>query len=151
MNYKKIYDDVIIRAKLRNAIIGYKEKHHIIPRCVGGKDVSDNIVELTPEEHFLCHQLLSKIYPNDRGLIHAAFVMGLNSNGQRPNSKLYGWILRKYSEAKRYKRIIVHCAICNNEIENLIGSKRPSKKYCSIKCSIESKKDALRKIACIVI
>ena len=35
MNYTKIYNDLIERAKTRK-LDGYKEVHHIIPRCMGG-------------------------------------------------------------------------------------------------------------------
>ena len=39
MNYQKIYDTLINRAKDR-IYAGYTEKHHIIPRCMGGNDES---------------------------------------------------------------------------------------------------------------
>ena len=41
MNYQKIYDDLISKAKSENRkkYKGvYYEKHHIIPRCLRGKD-----------------------------------------------------------------------------------------------------------------
>ena len=60
MNYQKIYNKLINRAKNRN-IMGYVEKHHIIPKCLGGEDCKTNLVNLTPEEHYLAHQLLVKI------------------------------------------------------------------------------------------
>ena len=60
MNYQRIYNQIIERAKTRQ-LNCYKEKHHIIPRCIGGKDIN-NIVELTAKEHFLCHRLLCEIY-----------------------------------------------------------------------------------------
>lgn len=94
MNYRKIYDSLIERGKNRK-LEGYKESHHIIPKCLGGKDTKDNLVELTPEEHYLAHQLLVKIYPNEPKLIYAAQMMIPN----RPSNKMYGWIRRKYSKA----------------------------------------------------
>ncbi len=36
----------------------YTERHHIIPRCLGGLDDASNIVELTGKEHYLVHLLL---------------------------------------------------------------------------------------------
>lgn len=71
MNYKKHYDKLMERSKYRIPD-GYVEKHHIVPRCLGGKDEVDNIAILTPEEHFLAHQLLVKIYPKSSPLIKAA-------------------------------------------------------------------------------
>lgn len=94
MNYKRIYESLIQKAKAR-IIDGYTETHHIIPRCLGGSDDSDNLVELTPEEHYVAHQLLVKIYPNNHRLIYAANMMITN----RPNNKMYGWLKRKFSNA----------------------------------------------------
>jgi hypothetical protein len=65
MNYKKIYDNLI--SKGRNRVLNcYVERHHIIPKCMGGTDDEENLVELTPEEHYVAHQLLVKIYPKNK-------------------------------------------------------------------------------------
>ena len=42
----------------------YKERHHIIPRCQGGADEEDNLIDLTAEEHFIAHKLLAKENPD---------------------------------------------------------------------------------------
>lgn len=39
----------------------YIEKHHIIPRSLGGNDSKENLVKLTAREHFVCHLLLTKM------------------------------------------------------------------------------------------
>jgi hypothetical protein len=39
----------------------YTEKHHIIPRCLGGSDEPNNLVNLTAREHFIAHWLLTKM------------------------------------------------------------------------------------------
>jgi len=92
MDYQVIHDRIIERALDRN-LSGYKESHHITPKCMGGTDSNDNKVDLTAEEHYVVHQLLVKIHPNNHKLIHAANMMG----GTRPNNKSYGWIKRKNS------------------------------------------------------
>jgi len=74
MNYQRIYNQIIERAQNRQ-LEGYKEKHHVIPKCLGGTNDNENIVELTAREHFLCHLLLVEIYPKNFKLIHAAFMM----------------------------------------------------------------------------
>lgn len=77
----------------------YTELHHIIPTCIGGKNSKDNIVALTPEEHYVAHQLLVKIYPYERNILKACHIM-CNSNAKvKRNNKLYGWIRRKLSKA----------------------------------------------------
>lgn len=57
--YKVWHDNIIARGKNR-VLTGYKEKHHILPRCLGGKDNQENLVELTAREHFIVHMLLCK-------------------------------------------------------------------------------------------
>lgn len=96
MDYVKHYNKLIERAQGR-AISGYKEKHHVIPKCMGGTDSILNLVELTPEEHFLAHQLLVKIHPNNRSIICALSRMICVSEkhkGNRSACKMYGWIRR---------------------------------------------------------
>lgn len=92
MNYEKIYANLINKAKNR-ILDGYKETHHIIPRCMNGTDDKENLVDLTPEEHYVAHQLLVKIYPNEHCLINAAAMM----IPKRPSNKMYGWLRRKFS------------------------------------------------------
>lgn len=103
MNYQKIYDSLVERAKLRTTT-DYTESHHIIPRCMGGSDDSSNLVNLLPEEHFLAHLLLVKIH---RGSVHhpklvyAAKMMTLNTrNHQRSTSrnKFYGWLREEFCQ-----------------------------------------------------
>lgn len=97
MDYQAHYNKLIDRARNRS-INDYTEKHHVIPRCMGGTNAIDNLVDLTPEEHFLAHQLLVKIYPNNQKLIYAAAMMTRGHNGKRANNKFYGWIRKRFAE-----------------------------------------------------
>ena len=58
--YTSTYYKIVNRAKARH-ITSYKERHHIVPRSLGGSNLVDNIVELTAREHFVCHLLLTKM------------------------------------------------------------------------------------------
>lgn len=58
---------------------GYVEKHHIIPKCMGGNNEKENLVLLPVRVHFLCHYLLYKGYPENRLLAHAFAMMGNNT------------------------------------------------------------------------
>lgn len=100
MNYKKIYDALIIRGQNR-ILEGYSEKHHIVPKCLGGTDDAINLVSLTPEEHYLCHLLLVKINPNNIRIVKAAMFMGASNDNVKRNNKIYGWLKRQYSEYMR--------------------------------------------------
>ena len=98
MDYQKIYNNLICRKILRS---GYVEKHHILPRCLGGLDNRENLIELYPEEHYLAHLLLCKIHPGNQKLLYAAMNMTSGSminNGKR-NNKAYGWLRRQYAES----------------------------------------------------
>lgn len=91
MNYKNIYDKLISRAKTRDSIMEF-EKHHVIPKCMGGSDDIENIVKLTIEEHYFAHQLLAKMHPDNHKLNYAAVMMCTG----RPSNKLYGWLRRRH-------------------------------------------------------
>ena len=73
MNYNKIYNDLIEKARNRVSIDGYYEVHHIIPKCLNGNDEPSNLVKLTAREHFIAHLLLANIHG---GLcLYAAYFM----------------------------------------------------------------------------
>jgi hypothetical protein len=57
--YKVWHDNIIANAQSR-VLNCYKEKHHILPRCLGGSNDKSNLVELTAKEHFIVHMLLCK-------------------------------------------------------------------------------------------
>jgi len=58
--YTRWYYNIIQRAQTRE-ISGYIERHHIIPKSLGGSNSKDNLVNLTAREHFVCHWLLTKM------------------------------------------------------------------------------------------
>jgi hypothetical protein len=99
MEYIKIYNQIIERAKTRQ-LEGYKEKHHTIPKCMGGLDNKENLVELTAREHFLCHHLLCKIYPENEKLWYALFLMAINKNKKIKyiiSAREYSYIKEKWN------------------------------------------------------
>ena len=91
MDYQRHYDLLIERARCRKLTV-YVEKHHIIPRCMGGGDEPENLAHLTPEEHYVAHQLLVKLHPSNRKLVFAAWMM---CNGKRRSNKRYAWLKRR--------------------------------------------------------
>lgn len=104
MNYQKIYDS-IINYRIDNQPEGYNEKHHIIPRSFGGTDDVENLVRLTPREHFICHWLLTKIHQTGRlhhKAIHAFAMMmwrhGKKQERYRCSSRTYEYLKIQYSK-----------------------------------------------------
>ena len=63
----------------------YSELHHIVPRCMGGNDDSDNLIYLSPSEHLAAHKLLVEAFPENKKLKNALWFMShLNSD---PNNE----------------------------------------------------------------
>jgi hypothetical protein len=59
--YNKWYCSIVEQAKNRIKRDGVLyEKHHIIPKSLGGDNSKENLVNLTCREHFICHRLLVK-------------------------------------------------------------------------------------------
>lgn len=106
MDYINIYNRLIQRShgrkKLRKHSEGYVyyERHHIIPRCLGGSNDKSNLAFLTAEEHWIAHLLLVKINPGVDSLVYACQAMSMTGkNTQRTTNKMFGWIRREYSNA----------------------------------------------------
>lgn len=51
----------IIQAAQSRTSDDYTERHHIIPKSLGGNNTKNNLVRLTAKEHFICHRLLTKM------------------------------------------------------------------------------------------
>ena len=60
MDYRKIYDAIIERAKAREKPNERLEVHHIVPRSLGGADDVENLVALTIREHYVAHLVFDK-------------------------------------------------------------------------------------------
>ena len=99
--YKGWYDQIMDRAKDR-VIDGYSERHHIVPRTLGGSNDKSNIVRLTYREHFLAHWCLVKFtFGWDRKkMLHGLHRMG---HAQSSDKKIItaGW---QYAVARKAQR-----------------------------------------------
>jgi hypothetical protein len=123
MEYLKIYNRIVERATNRD-VLGYVEKHHIIPKCLGGDNKKSNIVLLTAKEHYICHKLLCEIYPNESKLKYAFWRMCNVANNEyqernyKVSAKVYSRIKSEISliTSKRTKNYSV-------EMRKLIGEK----------------------------
>jgi len=87
--YKKWYKAITESTNDRE---GYTERHHIIPRSLGGGEESENLIRLTAREHFICHWLLSKMYekgsPERASMIFALRMMRSDNTGKRYKTKI---------------------------------------------------------------
>lgn len=96
--YKRWYYNIIKNAINRDNN-RYVEKHHIIPRCIGGTDYRENIVSLTAREHFLCHLLLTRM---TTGKVKQAMYWAVGKFAQEnknQNRKFTSWEYQKIRES----------------------------------------------------
>lgn len=94
--YSKWYNLIIENAKSRHLTEGF-ERHHIVPKSLGGSNLLQNIARLTPREHFVCHMLLTKMTQGqDRAkMINAALRLANDHKGRCINSRIYDLIKRE--------------------------------------------------------
>jgi len=126
MDYQRIYNQIIERAKTRQ-LEGYKEKHHIIPKCIGGLDIKENLVELTAREHFLCHRLLCEIYSEEFKLKYALFLMAIGK--QKTKNKHYMISSRIYERLKQEHSKMLIGKKQSEETKNKRSKNRTGFKY----------------------
>lgn len=89
--YYTYYNNIVSKRK-QEVFNGYTEKHHIIPKSLGGSDEDGNIVLLSAREHFICHYLLTKFTTGkQKSKMIFAFRMMLASpqSNRYINSRLY--------------------------------------------------------------
>lgn len=101
--YKKWYYSIINRAKSRQLPISeYREKHHIIPRSLGGNNSINNLVSLTAREHFVCHLLLPKMVDSvyKSKMLYALWTMS-NQENINQHTKRYKPSARIYEQIRQ--------------------------------------------------
>jgi len=101
VDYQRIYGQFIASRRNREPVQGYSERHHVLPRCLGGGDESGNLIDLTPEDHFFAHLLLAKIH-GGKLWAPVAFMVGGSRKDYRPthSRKKYGWVCRALAKSK---------------------------------------------------
>ena len=104
--YSKWYENLIAKAKNRSKPEGYTERHHIIPRCLGGSNNTNNLVDFTAREHYIAHLLLwktefSKIHHNKMTM--ALHIM-VNGSGNAKQDRSYLVPARLYEAHRKELR-----------------------------------------------
>ena len=62
---------------------GYHERHHIIPKCIGGTNDEENLIALFAREHFEAHRLLALENPDNNRLTYSWWMMAHGKNQDR--------------------------------------------------------------------
>lgn len=103
------YYTIIQQAQSRTSIPEVIEKHHIIPKSLGGTNDSSNLVSLTPREHYICHLLLTKMCEGKarQKMIYALWaIMNLCNKYQERKvirGRLYESLRQEYIQSQKDK------------------------------------------------
>ena len=108
--YQTWYQNITDRARDRT-LEGYVERHHVIPRSLGGSDDAGNLVSLTAREHFVCHWLLTKMYTGEARykMLNALRMMRAEKIGQyrysnKITARVYESIKQEYAQLQSVLR-----------------------------------------------
>ena len=96
----------LIEFAKKQTLSGYSEKHHIIPKSLGGTDEPDNIVCLTPRQHYVAHWILWKIH-GSRMTTAFNFMNGLHRYGKRLNRRTTSKLKEEEIERQRNKEFSI--------------------------------------------
>lgn len=77
----------------------YHERHHIKPKCLGGINDKDNLIDLYAQEHFIAHKLLAQENPDNPSLVSAYAIMAFTKNPAQ--KERYELTPDEYAEARR--------------------------------------------------
>lgn len=120
MNYNKLYSKLISFYGLKEKPTDYSERHHILPKCLGGDDDKENLVYVSARVHYILHRILCKIYPNSDKLKFAFWAM---------NNQLSGDIKRTYKVTSRgFETAKKEFAKANSRLHK---GKKMSKEWCN--------------------
>ena len=83
LKYLNLYYRIITRCQnmTEDELSGYCEVHHILPRCLGGTDIKENLVNMPVRYHIMAHLIILEVYPDHSGLNYTINIMfGSNEN-----------------------------------------------------------------------
>jgi len=126
-HYYRRYLKLVGYYKLTNTLNVYTEKHHILPKSMGGNNNKTNLVKLTPRAHYLAHYMLWKAYGN-KEMAFAWHCMNSISRTKIDDSSKY----IRYINSKVYIKSIIETRKILREsklgINNPMYGKSPTNK-----------------------
>ena len=129
MNYQWHYDRLVSTRRGRLRKEGdYYERHHIIPKSMGGNNDESNIVLLTAREHFLAHWLLWRIHRN-RQTAYAFYTFKHFFSGRNHLKRPEIISARGFDEARE--------AYSNVHRERMIGKLNSNRSKVVIQCDMD--------------
>lgn len=108
MEYKD-YINNILSTRGRFNCDGYKERHHIVPKCMGGTNNNDNLIDLYAEEHYIAHKLLALENQDNNKIVYAWWRMNqrrsINNGVIEVSPEDYAQARKLHSEAMSRRTI----------------------------------------------
>ena len=90
MDYQKHYEQLIAKHGSRDKPDGYSERHHILPKSMGGSDEASNLVYLSAKAHFVAHHLLWRWHRNSPMACAFHFMChGQQKDYYQPSANVY--------------------------------------------------------------
>ena len=139
MTYEEFIDNILeTRGRFACGDI-YHERHHIVPKCMGGTNDEENLIDLFAKEHFIAHKLLYEENPKNDSLVYAyanmAFAKGSANSRYQLTPEEYEEARIKMSQMlkERYKNKENHPSYgthISEERKKLIGEANRGNKYC---------------------
>lgn len=104
MNYQRVYDQFIADRRGKEAELLasglYREIHHVTPRSLGGGEEPQNLLALTPEDHFFAHLVLAQIHSGTAWFaLRVMYAAALQRKSEKSSLRLG---LDKYGFRRRY-------------------------------------------------
>jgi hypothetical protein len=126
MNYNKLYIELLakygVQSKPKEM---YVERHHIVPKSIGGTNTKENLVYIPARVHFICHRLLCKIYKESDKLKFAFWAMC---------NQLHGDVTREYKvTSKVFEEAKKEFALANSRLHTGKKISEEHRKALSIK------------------
>lgn len=97
LTYDEFINNIITTRGRHGCGDEYHETHHIIPRCVGGNNDPDNLIDLFAREHYEAHRLLALENPQNQSFIFAWHMMSCINNA---HGRQYTLDADEYEEAR---------------------------------------------------
>lgn len=89
----------LVNNALHRTTLGYVEKHHIVPKALGGDDSAGNLVVLSAREHFVAHLLLTKMVDDKHLIAKLKYAVGkFIQNSPVQNRTFTSWEYKKIRE-----------------------------------------------------
>jgi len=99
--YNLLIDSAQTRNWTKKSAPCYTERHHILPLCLGGTNVTNNLIVLTAREHYEAHRLLALHHTDNKQLWSAWWCMANTRSGIKIDSAEYAMLKEVFSQHQR--------------------------------------------------